>query len=295
MFHKLQLKQEIKIEKIVTIHYFEYGKDYKFKGEFHDFWELIYVDKGAVDITAGDRMITLGQGKMYFHKPGEFHNVTANGASAPNLVIISFECLSPAIQHFEHKNLTAGDFEKTCFSNIVDEAKSAFKNPLDNVYTTRMERSSNQNFGCEQLIKINLEMLLINLIRLKDTPPSRQSTVTRENFDNEFITAVVGCMQKNIYNKIKFSDICFYMHTSATNLKSTFKQKTGQGIMEYYRVLKIDEAKRFIREENMNFTQISEKLSYSSVHYFSRHFKEVTGLTPTEYAFSIKAKSNACL
>ena len=43
---KTQLKREITIPAIVTIHYFEYMKDFAFKGESHDFWEFLYVDKG---------------------------------------------------------------------------------------------------------------------------------------------------------------------------------------------------------------------------------------------------------
>ena len=41
----------------------------------------------------------------------------------------------------------------------------------------------------------------------------------------------------------------------------------------------------------MNFTQISDFLGYSSIHYFSRQFKKLSGMTPTEYATSIKAIS----
>ncbi len=44
-----------------------------------------------------------------------------------------------------------------------------------------------------------------------------------------------------------------------------------------------------IRDEQMNFTQISESLGYSSIHYFSRQFKNITGMTPSEYASSIRA------
>ena len=44
-----------------------------------------------------------------------------------------------------------------------------------------------------------------------------------------------------------------------------------------------------IRSGQMNFTQISEYLGYSSIHYFSRQFKRSTGMTPSEYVSSIRA------
>jgi YesN/AraC family two-component response regulator len=54
--------------------------------------------------------------------------------------------------------------------------------------------------------------------------------------------------------------------------------------------LKIKEAKRLIREGQMNFTEISEFLGFSSIHYFSKLFKKPTGKSPSEYA---KQKRNA--
>ena len=46
-----------------------------------------------------------------------------------------------------------------------------------------------------------------------------------------------------------------------------------------------------IRDGQLNFTQIAEKLGYTSIHYFSRQFRKVTGMTPTEYSSSVKARS----
>ncbi|MEG2842596.1 MAG: AraC family transcriptional regulator, partial [Ruthenibacterium sp.] len=46
-----------------------------------------------------------------------------------------------------------------------------------------------------------------------------------------------------------------------------------------------------IREGSHNFTEIASMLGYNSIHYFSRHFKKVTGMTPSEYASSVKVLS----
>ena len=90
-----EIKQEIIINKVYTIHYFEYTKDFFFGGEEHDFWEFLYVDAGVVEVTAGGVQHTLFKGDILFHEPGEFHQLWANGKTAPNLVVMSFECNSP--------------------------------------------------------------------------------------------------------------------------------------------------------------------------------------------------------
>ena len=52
--------------------------------------------------------------------------------------------------------------------------------------------------------------------------------------------------------------------------------------------LKIQAARRLIREGRLNFTQIASRLGYQSIHYFSRRFHLITGMTPSEYAHSVK-------
>ncbi len=69
--------------------------DFSFGGESHDFWEFIYVDKGEVGITADTAKHILKKGEIAFHKPNEFHDVTATGYSAPNLIVVSFSMHQP--------------------------------------------------------------------------------------------------------------------------------------------------------------------------------------------------------
>ena len=62
---------------------------------------------------------------------------------------------------------------------------------------------------------------------------------------------------------------------------------TGMGAVHYFQVLRMKEAKRLIRESDLSITGIAEKLGFSGIHHFSRVFRKVTGMTPTQYAKSI--------
>ena len=42
----------LNVQKIVTIHYYEVGKGFVFDGEYHDFWEMVYISDGRAGITA---------------------------------------------------------------------------------------------------------------------------------------------------------------------------------------------------------------------------------------------------
>ena len=292
VFKNTVLHEEFVIKSIVTVHYFEFAKNYVFEGEKHGFWEFVYVDKGELEIMAEDKGYKLKQGEMIFHKPNEFHNLWANGKIAPNIIVISFTCNSEAMKYFENKLIVTGDTVKDLLTKIIKEALLAFSTPLNISETTKLDKKDKSIFGCEQLLKIYLQQLLIYLVRKGSNivPNDRLSSLVRERSHNDTTKKIINYLKNNLPNNISFDNVCLYSKLGSTNLKAMFKEQMGMGVMEFYKTLKIDKSKEFIREEQFNFTEIAEKLGYASIHYFSRHFKKATGMSPSEYATSVKIR-----
>ena len=46
-------RRPVAVDRLYSVHYFEYTGSYAYPGERHDFWELLYVDKGSLLVTAG--------------------------------------------------------------------------------------------------------------------------------------------------------------------------------------------------------------------------------------------------
>lgn len=292
-FERLYLKEELSITRIITIHYFEYTSTYHFAGESHDFWEFLCVDKGEVIVRADQNSYTLTRGQMIFHRPGEFHTVTANGKIAPNLVVISFDCGSPCMKHFEHLITSISENEKSLLARIIHEAKQCIVTPLDDPYTCRMERNPQAPFGAEQLIKLYMEQLLITLLRRQGTallPHPSVKSVKKKN-DSLLMERVHTYLEEHLQDKLTLEEICRANLVGRAQLLKLFRDTHGCGVIDYFSNMKIEKAKQMIREDYYNFTQISDYLGYSTIHYFSRQFKKITGMTPSEYASSIKALS----
>ena len=107
--------------------------------------------------------------------------------------------------------------------------------------------------------------------------------------DTEVLNRIIHYMETHLNSRITIEQICKDNMIGRSQLQKLFQQKTGLGIIEYFSNMKIESAKEMIRTGHMNFTQISEQLGYASIHYFSRQFKKITDMTPSEYASSIKA------
>jgi AraC-like DNA-binding protein/mannose-6-phosphate isomerase-like protein (cupin superfamily) len=284
-----RLNVDILITKLYTVHYFEYSKDYKFSGEAHDFWEFVYVDKGEITAVAGDNKIDLHQGEIIFHRPNEWHNIIANGVTAANVAIASFECSSPAMDFFCNKVMYAGQEQKNLIAKIISEYTNAFSTPLNNPYTNHLERKSDSPIGSEQLIKQYLCELLIQLIR--QGTYAQQRTLININIENTMANTLVNYMLDNLHRSININELVTYINSNKMTVTRTFKNCFGMSPIEYFIHLKIEAAKKYLREDNYNITQIADLLGYSGIHYFSSQFKKTTGMSPTEYSMSAKSIS----
>ncbi|MCI5995850.1 MAG: AraC family transcriptional regulator [Blautia sp.] len=287
------LRDDIKIEKIVSIHYFEYMNNFIFEGEAHNFWEFCCVDKGDVEVSADGVPHLLHKGEIIFHKPNEFHTLKANGKTAPNLVVMSFHCSSSCMDFFRDRVLTITDEERSLLAQIITEARECFASPLDDPYLLKLERKDPSPFASEQLIRIYLEQFLLQMCRRCQKnefvlPPVK--SIKKSN-DLQIYDRVRLYLEAHLYEHISIESICRENLIGRSQLQKIFRERTNSGVINYFSKMKIDAAKQMIRESNLNFSQIAEKLGYTSVHYFSRQFKKVTGMSPSEYASSIKALS----
>lgn len=293
MSHKtIMLKEELIIDKIVFIRCFESISDFMPEEECYDFWEFLYVDRGTVNVAVGSDIHTLNKDDIIFHRPGELHRIHAKGEISPSLISIGLECASDAMNFFQGKTLEIGPSERTLLGNMVKEARLAYScqshDPLCKELIRRQDASV--PFGSEQLIHIYLQQLLIQLIRNNsaDSTFAAIPKSARKRGEDELFYKIISYMEEHIHEHLSIPRICKDNLIGRSLLQQVFRDNTGYGIIDYFSLMKINAAKRLIRDGQMNFSQIADHLGYNSIHYFSRQFKKLARMTPSEYAASIR-------
>lgn len=289
-FIKHRFDKVINIEKLITVFYMEFSKDFVNDGEQHDFWEMVYIDRGEALCTGGKRKFVLKSGELTFHKPNEFHAIRAAGDTAPNVSIITFECKSRAMRYFEGKIFPLGGEEKALISMLFREGISTYtlvdpKNPL----LQQMQRLEDAPFGSSQMTKNLLEIFLIRLHRKEGAFAKKSRYHYKVNgIDIPFpVKEILDLLQKNVYGSLSVAEIARHLGKSESTVKNLFSLYQSGGIMHYYNFLKIEEAKRLIREGNCNFGQIAALLQFDTPQYFSMCFKRFVHMSPQEYKKSI--------
>ena len=134
---------------------------------------------------------------------------------------------------------------------------------------------------------LKLQQLLLTVLRMKEPLVEKLHTSISIYNENHILHGVLTYISDHIYCKLPVSSVASANNVSVSYLTTLFQRHLQIPPGEYIRRLKLEESKKLIREGKDNFTQIAKRLQYSTVHHFSRQFKEYYGITPTQYAKSI--------
>lgn len=283
-YYKHKLENLLVISKIITIHYFEFDKNFASHTESHDFWELVYADKGNIVCSVDGKEVILKEGEVIFYKPGVIHAHRTDGKRAPNVFIISFECKNEAMHFFEDKRMVVDQSLLRFIFSIIEESRRTFDLPYSDPELKKMKLLENPTLGGQQLIKNYLELLLINLMRSEIEKNNTEAVfLPRDRFDEMISDRVIEYMNDHISEKLTVSDVCEELHYNKSYVFRQFKKTTGDSIMSYYTRLKIRKAKQMLRESELSVARISDELSFDNPNYFSKAFKKATGYTPSTY------------
>ncbi len=276
------------VQAIGNISYYRCPWNYTFPGESHLGWEFLYVDRGSVTVTAGNSTYFMKAGELAFHRPNEFHSFQTVGAS--DIIVVSFYCNSTAMCRLEKKVLLLHRKEKEHLKMLVNEAQQVYQHFEGNPPYINMHKLDSAPWACDQMIKNYLEQLFIYICRRDDNVGFSQRAVAANRPYQGLVLAqrATDYLEEHFAEHISLASLSSALGVSVSQVKRVFQEQIGQSMVNYLTSLRIGQAKRMIREGNLNFTQVAERVGYDSIYYFSALFKKRTGMTLTEYAKSLK-------
>ena len=105
----------------------------------------------------------------------------------------------------------------------------------------------------------------------------------RKDYKNHIVTNVRKYINEHVSERLSLNEVAAVFGISPNYLSQLFSKYNDTGFSEYINICKITEAKRLLEEENMKVYEAAEALGFDSAFYFSKVFKRVEGVSPTEY------------
>lgn len=266
-----KIESHMELSEIFSLFYQEKEKSFCFKGETHKQYELVYVDIGEAHNVVETTDYTLRQGDMMLIGPHQWHSQYTDNAHHACFITITFNWNCKSAVLLLNQVLHLQKAQTQLLKDIIEESRSS-------------------EFLNEELILCYLKQLLLLLVRQvhsgEATPPAKKIvTLTSED---KIVADVVTYVKAHLYERLTVGCIASQVNVSSSHLSTLFNKSFNLSLSEYIRRCKLEESKRMIREGNMNFTEIAEKLSFANIHHFSNQFKATFGMSPTEYSRSLK-------
>ena len=266
----LRVENGVKVDGLYTFFYQEKEQGFVFPGESHQMPELTYVDQGSLHSVADGQDLLLKQGDIVIYGPGQWHMQYADIGVAPRYVTLTFDVVGFDVTPLINRKFAAPQQAVHLLQQMLREQE-------------RMDKFSND------MILAQLTQLLLTLLRESETPSGgKLQTSNSVHSENEIIRQAQIFISSHIREKLSVPLVARQVDVSPSYLTALFHKNLQISPGEYIRRIKLQESKQMIRENDLNFTEIAAALQYSTVHHFSRQFKEKFGITPTEYAKSVR-------
>ncbi len=97
------------------------------------------------------------------------------------------------------------------------------------------------------------------------------------------IYAAKQYIQQNFSRQINLAEVAERLHFSSAYFGNIFKRNVGKTFNAYLTEVRMENAKKLLKQPGYTIARVAEMVGYQDVKYFSKTFKSLYGVKPTEY------------
>ena len=105
----------------------------------------------------------------------------------------------------------------------------------------------------------------------------------RMNYKNLFIARIKKYVRDNISSPLSLDQIGSYTNMNSSYVSFLFKETTGITLTEFINEIRMETAKKMLRESNQKISEIAKAVGYGSQRYFCQVFKKTERMTAGDY------------
>jgi AraC-like DNA-binding protein len=251
---------------------------------FHDFTEIAFVIKGKgtqvieeqeYAVSAGDVFVLQGNQKHYFKDTEgvEIVNVMFNDRKSNPFLSQEVRMLDGyrALFFLESQYRAWHHFKNKLHLNRSEMAK------IEMLLNAMLQEFANQDDGYRLVLKNKLEELIVLLSRhYSQLDATEAKALVR-------IGKVIDFMELHFANKIYLDTLAEMAFMSTRNFQRIFKKAVGSSPSNYLMQIRLQLARRLLRETDFSVAEIGSDSGFGDANYFIKCFKKENGITPVKF------------
>lgn len=248
--------------------------------------EISYVISGTGEFLVNGKSYTVKAGDIFLNVFGERHQIYSSGKDGLRFFYLGF--LIDQSSAWQNEDLN----KLWQFYSIPHEV------PLmqGSEDILRAMQSLNNEFYQENELSLLaqenlLKQILVDVYRIFRDKKETTILVSNEGYNaGNVIFNIVRYVDTHIFEVTRIQDIAQNLGYSVSYLSHLFSEKMGITAQQYLISRRIEKCREMMMSGEYNLTQIAEKLNYDSLQSFSRAFKKVMNISPSDYCKKIKNK-----
>ncbi|MFV0290081.1 MAG: AraC family transcriptional regulator [Mangrovibacterium sp.] len=243
------------------------------KGRTLNEYQIILITQGEGTIETQKGTFFIETGSILIIRKNEWHRYQPNPQTGWVELFVGFNGI--LADHFLRKTqVLKGQTVINCgFSELIYQT-----------YSRLFNIASKEFPGSQHVASSCIIELLANIA----------SWEKQKQFTNKPIEQIIEhtklLMRENIYGEINLEQIANNHHVTYSYLRRMFKDYTGIAPHKYFIDMKIIHSKELLITSNLTVKEVSYRMGFSSEHYFSRLFKQKTGLLPSDLKINSKSE-----
>ncbi len=231
-------------------------RETSYTSHFHSNYELIYVLSGGMSLTVNGKAFLLAADEAILLSPFAVHSFVLTGSATAWVGVFSDDFISAF----------AGKHGRVQYSKfrLSPENESLLK-----------ERLFYQGQPDRYLCMAFLYMACNDCIR--SAKPLNAET------DREFISLVTAYISEHLNEDIQMKELAAHLNYEYHYFSSLFHKCFFMDFKKFLNIFRIERACALLAQENGNITSVFLQCGFSSIRNFNRVFKQITGVTPSQY------------
>ena len=258
--HPLQIKELIRHSSNGRVHW-------------HEAIEILYFKRGRAVTSCNLQEYEVSKGDIVLVNGNELHTGIVSQYDS-KFYVFQF---NPSFFH----NLMGDDY--ILFENIIEDEDCAKLLDLLLLASTG-PRTPEKSL---QQIKLSSELFILLLNRhTKQVLPEDAYRKTFKKLDT--FHRIIEYLNQHYAENLNVSSIAEVFNMSPSYFAHFFKRSAQKSVIEYVNEIRIMHAKLFLEKEEAAIGEIAMQVGFFDINYFSRKFKAITGISPTEYKRNLR-------
>ena len=252
----------------------EFAANYIYNAHSHRHIEIDYVLTGHCMITTDNGNVPLSGGECVVIASGTRHGFLVENSGKCRIRQFEFDGVSEEEQAVEMLSGKVCPCYKLTYCEEIGEA-------LKQLYRYYEENDA----YAEELFSLEFRKLLLLLLRYRDETEKKKQYRYSELVEN-----VIHVLDEDYLQEISLEELARKQYVSSSYLRRVFVREVGFSAMEYITVLRMERAKRLLKDSEKTISEVAASTGYSNLQHFSSQFKKKIGISPTDFRMQIKTR-----